>query len=357
MYKIYIHKPQTDEEEKLLYYPGGIEHTLTRAVLSLKIGAAGEFEFNVPLSNPLYKDVFVHNIVRIVRDDVEFWRGEIRDVKTRFDKSLEVYAIEDMAWLGEETIPMTVITNENNYSRFTNAVNTYNTDRTEFRKFVRGNLTTVNHSSLCKWQPEYEMSMLAAFRTFLAGDGYVRIRREHYGQYGTRRWLDIVKLEDYGKQSKQWIEFASNLLDFVKEMDITNWINVLYPYGAETEEVLYGDVKKRLVGYPVRDSALERIYGRRSRSVVFDTDNPDTLNRLAQAYFTRYSRAKYKIEVKAVDLGDINVDIEKFNLGDSVRVFAKTFGLDQWMYITEQEINLLDIAHNQITLTEGVDEG
>jgi hypothetical protein len=167
------------------------------------------------------------------------------------------------------------------------------------------------------------------------------------------RYLDIVKLEDYGTQAAQKIEFGSNLLDFVKEIDHTNFVNALYPYGKETEEVLYGEVMKRVVGTPIQNDVSIAAFGRHARSVVFETDSETTLNRLALAYLNRYSQPSMKIQGKAIDLGNIE-DIARLHLGDSVRIIARPFSVDQWYYLTHQDLDLLDIANNQVELSDSV---
>lgn len=340
--------------ERLLFVPSHPDYTLSKAVLSLKVGSAGEFEFTVPITSPAYRYIWQGSIITIYRDGHEFWRGDIRDIKTRFDKSLDVYALEDFAWLGEEPVEPGEKANGNNYVHYINLMDKYNQAREDDRKFRYGSITAADDTYSRTWRIEYETSVLDAMRTYLANDGVVRIRRQTYTGGTVYRFVDVINLSDYGVQASQKIEFGSNLLDFVKEIDITNIVNVLYPFGAETEEILYGDVKKRLVGDVVTNNTSIADFGRRARSVIFDTEDLATLRRLAQAYVTRYSQPGLKIEVKAVDLGTIDVNIDKFNLGDSVHIIANTFNVDRWVYITDQVINLLDIARNQITLSDNI---
>lgn len=474
MYKITI---QTlTGEEKTLYYPGSEEYVVSSAVLSLKVGSAGEFNFTVPLDNPLYDEVVDHAIITIYEDNAEMWRGDIRDIQQNFDKSLAVYVLEDLAWLGEETVEMTAIENQTYLQRFAAAMNGYNANQPSKRRFLQGYLTSVTATNTCHWLPQYEETLLDCIRRCIADDGYLKIRRVpstgangvtvtfdsrtktesgfdfidlYYEQGGTYykralsgnigdlsvyipstnfwlhwhtdgsvtewgwkissivpqasgtptgfsaatlpsatwstvidtsnlpesnhnyssnenayykfelpserviRYLDIVKLEDYGTQAAQKIEFGSNLLDFVKEIDHTNFVNALYPYGKETEEVLYGEVMKRVVGTPIQNDVSIAAFGRHARSVVFETDSETTLNRLALAYLNRYSQPSMKIQGKAIDLGNIE-DIARLHLGDSVRIIARPFSVDQWYYLTHQDLDLLDIANNQVELSDSV---
>lgn len=350
MYKITI---QTlSGTEKTLYFPGNEEYTVTSAVLSLKVGSAGEFNFTVPLGNPLYSDIIDHSIITVYEDNAEIWRGDIRDIQQTFDKSLAVYALEDLAWLGDETVAMVAVTNETYLQRFTAVMAAYNSEQVAKRQFQQGQLTSVTVSNMCTWNPQYEETLLDCIRRCIADDGYLKIRRVTSGGVVTR-YLDILRLEDYGQQATQEIRFGSNLLDFVKDIDDTNFLNVLYPYGAETDEPLYGDIMKRMVGTPIENQASVSAFGRHARSVVFETESLAKLNSLALSYLNRYSQPNLKMQIKAVDLGNIEL-VARFHIGDSVRIVAEEFGIDQNAYITDQALDLLDIANNQIDLGDSV---
>lgn len=350
MYKITI---QTlNGNEKTLYYPGNDEFVVTSANLSLKVGNAGEFTFTVPQSNPLYDEIVDHSIITIYEDNAEIWRGDIQDISQNFDKSLEVYALEDLAWLGDETVAMVAVENQTYAQRFSAVMANYNENQPAKRQFQPGSITSVTTSNICHWEPLYEETLLECIRRCIADNGYLKVRRVTNNGTVTR-YIDILLLEDYGQQAQQAIRFSNNLLDFVKEIDNTNFLNVLYPYGKETEENLYGDVMKRIEGTPIQNDASITVFGRHSRTVVFETDSMANLDRLALAYLNRYSQPSLKIRAKAIDLGNIE-DISRMHLGDSVRIIAEPFAIDQWDYITNQELDLLNIANNQIELSDAV---
>lgn len=350
MYKITIQA--LNGNEKTLYYPGNDEFVVTSANLSLKVGNAGEFTFTVPQSNPLYNEIVDHSIITIYEDNAEIWRGDIQDISQNFDKSLEVYALEDLAWLGDETVAMVAVENQTYAQRFSAVMANYNEDQPVKRQFQPGSITSVTTSNICHWEPLYEETLLECIRRCIADNGYLKVRRVTNNSTVTR-YIDILLLEDYGQQAQQAIRFGNNLLDFVKEIDNTNFLNVLYPYGKETEENLYGDVMKRIEGTPIQNDASITAFGRHSRTVVFETDSMANLDRLALAYLNRYSQPSLKIRAKAIDLGNIE-NISRMHLGDSVRIIAEPFAIDQWDYITNQELDLLNIANNQIELSDAV---
>ena len=343
---------------KILYAPGSDDFVIYATELNLEVGAAGEFSFKVPASNPLYSSLKMGNIVTIKKDGVEYWRGEIRDIKIDFAKVADVYCLEDLAWLGEEYMAPSLITDETYAQRLMAAINAYNANRGADRQFTVG--TVYNGSATCYWATEYEWSILDDIRNCICRDDYfVKVRRVTSGGTVTR-YIDVVRLEDYGVAATQPIEYGYNLLDYVKDSDYGNLVNVLTPYGDVEEDAsgdpvyLYGDYAKHIQGTTVTNAESVATYGRHAKAVVFDGITDITaLNNMAASYLARYSQPQLTMQVSAVDLAEIEA-VNPINLGDSVRIIAKPFAVDQRLYLTELTIDLQDIAKNQITLSGNV---
>lgn len=341
---------QVNIGEKILYYPGDKDFYIFDTELQEDVGQAGEFMFKVPASNPLYAEITNGSLVTILKDKKEYWRGEIRDVTIDFAKIATVYAVEDVAWLGDEYIPPTKITNQNRSQRLTAVIGTYNQNRPASRQFSVGYV--YNGSASCKWVTEYEWSILDSIRKCICGDGmYVRLRRVY--ESGTlKRYIDIVRLEDYGKTTTQPVEYGSNLLDYVKDSDYGNLTNVLTPYGAEIEDQeVYDDYSERVKGTTISNTASINAYGRHAKAVVFDgVSDVTALNNLAASYLSRYCQPQLTMEVKAVDLAMIE-NVEDIAIGDQVRIIAKPFAVDQYLYLTSITRDLQNIDKNELVLS------
>ena len=342
----------------ILYYPANDDFAIFDTNLNEEVGLAGEFTFKVPPTNPLYGSLANGALITILKDGEEFWRGEISDMTTDFQKVVEVYCVEDLSWLMDEYMTPAKITNETYAQRFQAAISAYNQNRTADRKFTAGYITARTASATCNWTTEYEWSILDCLRNCICGDdGYVRVRRVTNGGTVTR-YIDIVKLSDYGVAASQPIQYGYNLLDYVKESDYGNLTNVLTPYGAEIEDQeVYTDYPKRVQGTTISDSTSINLYGRHAKSVVFDdVSNVSSLNSLARAYLTRYSQPQLTLEVKAVDLAEIE-NVDDIRVGDSVQVIAEPFGINQRLYLTQIQRDLQDISKNTITLSGYVSKG
>lgn len=336
---------------KVLYYPASEDAVIYDTEWTEDIGQAGEFSFKVPPSNPLYSELTQGALITILKNNVEVWRGEIRDISKDFANIADVYCLEDLAWLADEFLTPASITNETYVQRFQAAIDAYNLNRPLERQFTAGFLTSVSPSDTCNWQTEYEDSILDDLRNCICkDDGYIRVRRVTSGGTVTR-FIDIVRLADYGVMATQPIEYGYNLLDYVKESDYGNLTNVLNPFGEELDTEIYDGYNQRVAGTPIEDNDSIQVYGRHARTVIFDgVTDVAQLNALAQAYLTRYSQPQLTMEVKAVDLSDVD-GVAEMHIGDSVRIIARPFAVDQWLYLTEIRRDLQNIDKNTITLS------
>lgn len=336
---------------KVLYYPASEDAAIYDTDLSEKVGQAAEFSFKVPPSNPLYGELTQGALVTILKNNKEVFRGEIKEISKDFANIADVYCLEDLSWLSDEFMMPAAILDETYAQRLQSAISAYNLNRPADRQFLVGVITNVTDTSLCNWVTEYEWSILECIRTCICkDDGYIRVRRVTSGGT-TSRYIDVVRLSDYGVQATQPIEYGYNLLDYVKESDYGNLTNVLTPYGDELDAEIYDGYNQRLAGTTITDSASVTVYGRHAKTVVFDgADDVDKLNALAQAYLTRYSQPQLTMEVSAVDLADIE-GVSEIRLGDSVRIVAPPFAVDQWLYLTEISRDIQNIDKNKITLS------
>ena len=348
---------QVNLGSSILYYPANMDYAIYDAKLEEEVGAAGEFTFKVPPTNPLYGNLSQGALVTILKDGKEYWRGEIKELSYDFAKVADVYCIEDLAFLADEFLAPAAILDESYAQRFQAAITAYNLNRAPERQFAIGYISNVQNSDLCSWVTEYDMSILDDLRECIAKDnGYLRVRRVTSGGTVTR-YIDIVPLATFGQQATQTIEYGYNLLDYVKESDLENLTNVLTPYGAELETEVYEGYSARLTGTPIQNDDSVAVYGRHAKAVIFENvEDVDELNALASAYLTRYSQPQLTMEVDAVDLSGIE-NVSALNLGDSIHIVAAPFAVDQWLYLTKISRDLQNIDKNKITLSGRVVTG
>lgn len=335
----------------ILYYPSNDDYTIYSTELKQDVGQAGEFTFKVPPTNPLYGSITQGMLVTIIKNKKEYWRGEIQNISIDFAKVATVYCLEDLAWLGDEFLPPERITNQSYKARLDAVIASYNSTRPDERQFKSGYV--YNGSNMCNWQTEYEWSALDSIRKCICKDDmYVRLRRVYEGGV-VQRYIDVVRLQDYGKTTTQTIEYGYNLLDYVKESDYGNLTNVLTPYGDELENApdVYDGLSTRLQGDTIANNDSIATYGRHAKAVVFDgVTNVNSLNDLAASYLSRYCQPQLTMEIKAVDLAGIE-NVEDIEIGDQVRIVAKPYAVNQYLYLTEITRDLQNIDKNTLTLS------
>lgn len=352
MYEIYL-------DGKQLYYPGDQICTLTAALLDRKLNEAGVFNITVPPTNPLF-DSFKRRIseVTVYKNNKEIWLGEVRNDGLNFKKEKTVYVVGELAYLNASSQPRKQYKYKTPLEMLTLLLNEHNS-RVEKRKQFTVGMVTVGDEQYT-WITNYEKT-LDYIRTEMCEKlgGYLRIRKEN-----GIRYLDLVRLQDYGKVCSQPIKFGRNLLDYASNMDADSIVTVVRPLGAKQETSEIEGVDEYLTIETVNDGkdyvensdAIKSGIGKVWETVHFNVlTDPTALKTAGVNWLQSKQFENMVISVTAVDLSDIDVNIEKFNLGDGVRTVAKPFGMDKWSYITEQKLDLLNpVRKHNVSIGEHV---
>lgn len=199
--------------------------------------------------------------------------------------------------------------------------------------------------------------------------GYVRTRHAD-----GKRYIDYIT--DYGGISTQTIELSKNILDINKTTDGTNLITVLIPLGCKLADANGNETEERLTiegavvgdGYYgkdyIEDEDAIAVRGRIVGVVTFDdVTTADYLLKAGRKYLEEQKLMNVQVELTAIDLHLLNSEIEKFRLGDSVRVISKPHGLDRYIKIEKMHIDYNDasaftmtLGYTQATLTDSVNK-
>lgn len=349
MYYVTI-KNIRDNDEQVIYYPSDPEAVITNTQLHQVIGECGEFTFNVPAQNPYYGMIQEFNVVTIYRDRKEFWRGFITEINSDFNNTKEVYCVEDLAWLAYETVPATD-TSGIRYDAFNVILDFYNflNEGVKDKQFEVGIKDEGVAMQTFQYTTEYDTSVLDALRTIISSQCYLRVRRTD-----GHRYLDMVKLINYGNQASQTINLGENILDYVKELDSSNVLSVIYPYGKELDEEEYDGYNKRVKGDALVDATAENKYGRIAKTIFFDTDDVDELNKEAEKYISENSKPHITFEISAVDMAEISLDYKNMDIGDKVIVIAEPFGLTgkDVFPVIEKTIDIQDPSNGVFVLSD-----
>lgn len=183
--------------------------------------------------------------------------------------------------------------------------------------------------------------------------GHIRIRKVNGIRY-------IDYLADYPETSDQIIEFGKNLLDYSDNTTTGDIATAIIPLGAKLEESTIEALEERLTiasvnngcDFVYNQKAVD-LYGWIFKTVEFDDVHvAENLLKKGQEYLNEVQYENMTLDVSAVDLHDLDVDIDKINILNYVRVRSEPHGLDQLFPVTEMEIALDAPESNRLKLGE-----
>lgn len=158
-------------------------------------------------------------------------------------------------------------------------------------------------------------------------------------------------LENYGSVNSQPIKFGVNMLDYSKITDASGIYTAIVPYGKEI------DGKKLTIAtvnndcdYIYDDLAVAE-YGWIFKEVEWpDIDSASALMYAAKLKLAGLVKQGISLELTAVDLSLVNLDIQKFQVGDMVRCVSKPHELDVFLSVSKKERDLLNPGNDKIVL-------
>ena len=319
--------------------------------LSLKLNSFGELNFSILDSHENKECIkkLVSNIEVFDDNNLIFAGRSLTDEKD-FYKTGQVYCEGELAFLVDTIIrpyeihDLTV----KEYLKF--LINSHNNQVEDKKKFVLGIVDVIDPAGdgLLYRKNESYVSTWNEIKEKLINrlGGYLRIRHD-----GNTKYLDYV--QQYGKKSTQTIVFGENILDLTQFTSAENIATIVIPLGAKNDETgEYLTIKSINNGKDyIEDEAGISLWGRIVKTIEYDDITlPINLFAKAKEYLKNSINLALTIELTAIDLGLLNVDIEKIRLGDSIRVISKFHNLDSWFIVNELEIDLENPQNNKITL-------
>ncbi len=348
MFKVYL-------DDNLLYYPGDKEYCVIDPVLNLALNDSGTFEFGLPVIHPLYNKVYNRkSMVKILKNDVEIFCGEVRESDKGFDMTKQVYCVGELAFLFDSIQPQAKYQNYTIRQFLEMLINNHNSQVEERKRFTIG-IVTVTDSNNSIYRFTNRENTLEAIRNklFESMNGYLKIRKE-----GGVRYLDLLTLDDYGKKCNQTIEFGVNLLDYAENLSANDIATAVIPLGAKLEESTvkgldaYVDITSVNDGmdYVYIPKAVERFGWVR---VVRNFDNvtlPANLKTKGEEWLKSAQYENVILNVTALDLSITDETLDKIELGDKVHSLATPLGMDTWFPVQKLNIPLQNPENQTIQL-------
>lgn len=192
---------------------------------------------------------------------------------------------------------------------------------------------------------DFSTCMEAVEKVIELSAGYLRIRVS-----GGVTYLDFVT--EYATANTQPIRFGENLLDLKKYQSAENIKTALIPLGATLDDGAVVDITSvnNGIDYIYNQAAVDA-YGWLWATMTWDAiETPAALLATAQDYLAELCALPETVEVSAVDLSAINVDIERFKLGGATTMISVPHGISKTAVLTERTLHLSNPAQDSITI-------
>lgn len=350
MYKAYI-------DGELLYHPNMEEElSLGRAKVKVELNKAGSFDFTIYKTNRNYASLKKKkSIVTVYNEDRRLFRGRVLNVKKGFYNQLQVTCEGELAFLLDSTVrPYEFKGSVEELFQF--YINSHNAQMDEARKFKAGRCTVtdpndyiVRANTGVNGYPKTLDEMKEKLVEKLGG--YLWTREEPDGIY-------IDYLEDFETMNSQTVEFAKNLLDFEETIKGQDIVTAIIPLGAKLKDENGEEIDERLtissvndgVDYVYSPEAVEK-YGYIFETITWDDVTiPENLLRKGKEELQNHINLTRTIELQAVDLHNMNLDIQSFGLGNYTKVISKPHDFNEMLLTRKLDINLLDPSDGSLTL-------
>lgn len=158
------------------------------------------------------------------------------------------------------------------------------------------------------------------------------------------------------------IQFGSNLIDFTRKWDSTEFATVIIPLGNRLEDSPIEALDAYLTVESVNQGSMyvqsnEAVaaYGWIEKTVTWDeVSDPAVLLEKAKTYLTDLQFDNLELELSALDLHYLDVNTEAVKLLDEIRVISRPHGLDRMFPVKKLEIPLDNPEQTQFTLGDSV---
>ena len=359
IYEVYL-------DGNLLYYPNDETYAILNSTLQLALNEAGSFEFDIPTYNLRYNDFKLRkSMIQVLQNGEEIFYGEVREVKVNADFTKHVYAVGELAFLFDSIQPQgRYLTSP--LDAVTEIIAKHNAQVEDRKKFKISHIDVTDNDNQIYFYTNGE-DTLSIIRQKICDvlDGYIHITKDTSGE----RYISIVPLSYFG-QCTQEIQFGENLLDYSCNMSASDIATCVVPRGVKLEETQRtADAVEGLDEYLTIKGTTADYYHKNTDDIFVQLDEAianfgyvrvlktwddvtiaENLKTKAIEWLKSAQYEAMMLELKALDMAQFDVNIDTFNLGNSVRIWALPYGMDTRLPVRKKTIYLQDLQRNEVVL-------
>lgn len=337
-------------DNEIIYDPRINELSILEGKISLELNTTGSFSFTVAPNHPTIGQIRrLQSVIRVYDDDTLLFSGRALSNDMDFTGCQTITCEGDMAYLLDSIQRPKEYHDLTPQTYLEDKLKQHNSQVEAEKRFLLGMVEIDEMNYDARSDNQYTNTLDTIMDKLISSNGgYLRVRYED-----TVRYLDYVK--QYGKNTSQVIRFGENLLDLTQFLDASKLITALIPLGKAPDGAPEGSkltIESVNDGkdYLYDEDAVNRygwIFGTQEWSEV---TVPANLKAKGEEYLKNAIYQSLTLELSAVDLHMVNVQIDRMELGDVVRVLSPPHGIDTTMVIQKREYDLLAPENDTIQL-------
>ena len=319
-------------------------YQLVGITLDVEMGKSPSLKFTIPPSHP--KKSLLKNFLSrftVKEDELVLAEGRLFDSRQDIYNQVEWQAEGSLSYLTDSYVPAIKV-EETIKALFTRYVNEHNSRVEDYKKFTVGQITIDNaDTEKVKVDNDGYRYTSDAIQNDLIDSygGYLRTRYENGVRY-----LDYLK--DYGHKTTQTIEYKKNLIDFALEVNPEDVFTYLIPTGDSNLKINDVNNGKDYIEVEGAKAKWGNKYLLKSFSGISDAS---TLLKEAKQYIkNHYEELPESLEITAIDLKLLGVNVESIHVGDIVRVTSTPNGVDKDYTCSAISYNLSQFGKTKYTL-------
>ena len=339
------------------------------AKCSLEVNKTGSLTFQIASTHPYYDKIKKHTSeIKLYQDDRVLFCGRVLNDEITFENIKNIECEGELAYF-LDSIQRGKEYHLNGGSN--NVVETYlkdvvaihNSQVDDSKKFSVG-LVNINDPNNYLYKiSNYENTLTTITDKLLnTYGGYLQVRRSNGARY-----LDYVN--ELTNVCNQTIEFGKNIIDMTRYIKGEDVYTALIPLGAKNDNTTATNdesYEKRLTISSLAnstDGSIEKV-----DDYIYDTEAvkkwgwiwkvikwddvtvAENLLSKSKAELKNSINATLSIEMTAIDLHLLNVDIDRINVGDRIRCISIPHNLDSILIVKSIEIDIDNPANTKIKL-------
>ena len=328
------------------------EYRVISPSCSLKLNSAGSMAFKIAPTHPYYDRINkLSSVVTLTQDGEWIFSGRVLNDESDFRNIKTIEVEGELSYLVDSNQRTAEYHEISVSDYFKTIIEKHNNMVNDSKKFVVGSVTVTDPNDSLYRFSNYENTWETIEDKLIDRlGGYIRTRH-----VGTTKYIDYVS--DYENVNNQQINFGKNLLDLTKYIQGEEIATAIIPLGAKIEDE-GEETEKRLTIESVNDG-LDYVYDAEAvtqygwifRTVTYDDVTvAGNLKTKALEELAMKKLLNIKLELNAIDLHLLDVDIERIKLGDKIKVISEPHKINQYMMVSEMKIDIEDPANSTINL-------